>query len=44
VKKSTISVVGSGQAGLCAAVAILKKGATAQVIEKADELEAGGNS
>ncbi len=44
MKKQKISVVGSGNAALCAAIAALEKGATVQLIEKADEAEAGGNT
>ncbi len=44
MKKPTISVLGSGYAALCAAVAVREKGATVQAVEKTDEVEAGGNS
>ncbi len=44
MKQQKISVVGCGNAALCAAIAALEKGATVQVIEKADEAEAGGNT
>ena len=43
-EKADIVVVGSGNAGLCAAIAALEGGADVLVVEKADEALAGGNS
>lgn len=39
-----VVVVGSGNAGLCAAIAALQEGADVLIVEKADEALAGGNS
>ena len=39
-----VVVVGSGNAALCAGIAALEKGAEVTIIEKADKIEAGGNS
>lgn len=43
-KDADIIVLGSGNAALCAAIAVLEKGADVLIIEKADEELAGGNS
>ena len=44
MKKNKVIVLGSGNAALCAGIAALEKGAEVLMIEKANELEAGGNS
>lgn len=41
---ANVVVVGSGNAGLCAAIAALRAGADVLIVEKADESLAGGNS
>ena len=43
-EKTDVVVVGSGNAGLCAALAALQGGADVLIVEKADEALAGGNS
>ena len=43
-EKADVVVVGSGNAGLCAAIAALQEGADVLIVEKADEAMAGGNS
>ena len=43
-EKTDVVVVGSGNAGLCAALAALQGGADVLIVEKADEAMAGGNS
>jgi len=44
MKNKKVIIVGCGNAALCAGIAALEKGAAVQIIEKADEKEAGGNS
>lgn len=44
MKNKKVIVIGCGNAALCAGIAALEKGADVQIIEKANEKEAGGNS
>jgi tricarballylate dehydrogenase len=39
-----VVIAGGGNAALCAGIAALEQGAEAQILEKADADEAGGNS